>query len=152
MRHPGWHWPPVPPSRIPSVYRQVPVSKSRWQGAPHSWKGSTATGTTAAGALVFSASSPYGFATPTVQRTKRGILYGWLVIGRESELYQAKVVLEDLGIALDRRLPVLVDTALEHRLGIGDLVGVRWSVVMVESVGLYLVEMCRVCILAALSE
>lgn len=54
-----------------------------------------------------------------------------VVVGWKSEVDKAVVVLKHLGIALDRRLPVFVDAALESHLSLLDLGGV-WLLMVVE--------------------
>mgnify|MGYP006976760932 CR=1 FL=1 len=45
-----------------------------------------------------------------IQGAKRGVLDGRIVIVGQGELDKAEKVLEDLGVALDGGLPVLVDS------------------------------------------
>ena len=72
------------------------------------------------------------------------VLDGRLVVVRQSQLDEAIEVLENLGIPLNRGLPVLVDTALQLRLRRGDLVGMRRCVVVVIGMSRDAVQMGRV--------
>jgi hypothetical protein len=63
------------------------------------------------------------------------VLDGGLVVVGQGQLDQAVEVFEDFWVALDRRLPVFVDAALQLGLGGGELVGVRCRVVVVVCVG-----------------
>lgn len=83
---------------------------------------------------------------PTVRLARRrsrqgGVLDGRLVVRRQRQFDEAVEVFEDLGIPLYAGLPVLVDASLQRSLSLGDLVGVRRRVVVVEGVGGDVVEM-----------
>lgn len=66
-----------------------------------------------------------------VEGAEGRVLDGGLVVVGQGQLDEAVEVLEHLGIALDRGLPVLVDAPLQLRLGGGDLVGMRLRTVVV---------------------
>lgn len=150
----GRHGPAFSPRRVPPLQRHVGRAQGGRRRATHGGKGTSpaAAGTAAAGALLLRAGPPNGLAVAARQRAQGGILDGRLVVGGERQLDEAKVVLEDLGVALDRGLPVFVDSPLERGLCVGYLVGVRRGIVVVKGVGGYLLEMGCVGILAALGE
>lgn len=83
---------------------------------------------------------------------QRRVLDGGIVIGRERQVYQTVKVFQNLGISLNAGLPVLVDTALQARLCLGNLVGVRLGVVVVVGLGGDAFEVGGVSSLSALSE
>lgn len=153
-RHPGRERPPVPPRRSAApLDGHVPVGvtqrrRRRRRRARHG--GKRPSGTDARGSVGPSAAG--GLAVVAVEGAQGRVLDGRLIVGGQGELDEAVIVLEDLGVALDTGLPVLVDAALERGLGVGDLVGVRRRVVVVEGVGGDLVEVRRVGVFAALGE
>lgn len=87
-----------------------------------------------------------------VEGAQGRVLDGGFVVVGEGQLNEAVKVLEHFGVALDRRLPVLIDAALELGLGSRNLVGVGWCVVVVVGVSGDAVEVCRMSGLAALSK
>ncbi len=69
-----------------------------------------------------------------VEGAQGRVFDGGFVVVRQGQLDQAVEVLEHFGIPLDGGLPVLVNAALQLRLGGGNLVGVRRCVVVVVGV------------------
>lgn len=80
------------------------------------------------------------------------VLDGGLVVVGQGQLNQAVEVLEHLWIALDRRLPILVDAPFQLRLGVGDLARVRRLSVVAERVGRDAIDVLGVGRLAPLRQ
>lgn len=94
------------------------------------------------------------FARP-LEGAEGRVLDSRLVIVGKGQFNQAVEVLEYLGIALNRCLPVLIDTPLERLLRGRDLIGMRWSVVVVvgmSSDAFQVLGMCRLASLCQQSE
>lgn len=62
-------------------------------------------------------------------------LYCRFVLCGKSEFHETKEIFQNFRITLYARLPVLIDAPLESGLSLGNLVGMRWCVIVVVRVG-----------------
>jgi hypothetical protein len=91
------------------------------------------------------------FAGPA-ESTQGWVFDGGLIVVRQGQLHEAVKILEHFRIPLDGCLPILVDATLQLRLRRGDLVRVRWCVVIVVGVSRDAVQVCRMCRLSTLGQ
>lgn len=96
--------------------------------------------TTATGA----ASTSTSWLAVSIGRAQRAFHNGGVIVRWKGKINKTKKVLQDFRIALYTGLPVLVNASLEMCLSVCQLLGMRWSVVVIPCVGINGIKMLRV--------